>query len=177
MSFGLHPNGKFGLVAIESVYATLPASEFQLQDGTWVLPKIPVSNLGIWNEWLGSLAIEELRKANVVILQQEPSDNPEILDGVHKRFYDALSRLFYFLQLSGVIEYSGGSGWDGTQRDKVETGLSQRWLAFIAANREDLLRGRKFRVGDAELKPDLFPIGAHIYHEGKPWPVRDASPR
>jgi hypothetical protein len=69
-----------------------------------------------------------------------------------------------------VIEYSGGSGWDGNQQGKKSPGLSQRWLAFIAANREELLRGRRFRVGDPELKENLFPLGAHIYHEGKPWP-------
>jgi hypothetical protein len=72
-----------------------------------------------------------------------------------------------------TFDYSGGSGWSGASRKNV--GLSARWLAFIAANREDILRGRKFKVGDPELTEDLFPTGARINHEGKSWPPQRSS--
>ena len=81
------------------------------------------------------------------------------------------AKSFQILQES-VIEYQGGSGWDGTQDSRGNPALAQRWLAFIAANRAELLRGRKFRVGDPELTEDLFPAGENITHEGKPWPPR-----
>ncbi|MEQ8789897.1 MAG: hypothetical protein RIC55_26620 [Pirellulaceae bacterium] len=90
--------------------------------------------------------------------------------------WGSAAKSFEMLQ-TGVIEYEGGSGWDGNQTGEKAPGLAERWLAFIAANREQLRRGRKYRVGDAELKPNLFPRGAHIYHDGLPWPVRDASQR
>src|SRR5439155_5164329 len=72
-----------------------PAAAFQLSDGTWVMPSVPVPDLGIWKEWIGSIRMERLEKANLVLFVEEPSGNPEILDAVHKRLGDDLSRMFY----------------------------------------------------------------------------------
>jgi hypothetical protein len=107
--FHFQRKGKFALLAINSVYTDLPQSSFQLSDGTWVMPSVPVSDLGIWKEWIGSIRLERLRRANLVLLVEEPSDNPEILDGVHKRLADDLSRLFHLLHLRSGIECAEGA--------------------------------------------------------------------
>jgi hypothetical protein len=97
-------NSKFGMLTVNNVYTDLPRSAFQLSDGTWILPSVPVADLGIWKEWIGSIRMERLAKANLVLFVEEPSTNPEIVDAVHKRLGDDLSRLFYFVHLRSGIE-------------------------------------------------------------------------
>jgi hypothetical protein len=96
--------GKFALLTFNNVYTDLPADAFQLSDGTWVMPGVPLADIGIWNEWIGSIRMERLAKANLVLFVEEPSANPEIVDAVHKRLADGLSHLFYFAHLRGGIE-------------------------------------------------------------------------
>jgi hypothetical protein len=100
---------KFALLAINSVYTDLPQSAFQLSDGTWVMPGVPVPDLGVWNTWIGSIRLERLKRANLVLLVEEPSANPEILDAVHKRLADGLSRFFYVLHLHSGMECAEGA--------------------------------------------------------------------
>lgn len=100
---------KFALLAVNNVYADLPAAAFQLSDGTWVMPGVPIADLGIWKEWIGSLRMERLGRANVVLFVEEPSSNPEILDAVHQRLKKGLSRLFYMLHLRAGVEIAEGA--------------------------------------------------------------------
>jgi hypothetical protein len=58
--------GKFALLTFNRTYVDLPSTAFRLSDGTWVMPGVPVPDLDIWKEWLGSLRIERLKKANLV---------------------------------------------------------------------------------------------------------------
>jgi hypothetical protein len=94
-------------VAIENVYADVPESQFQLADGTWVMPCVPLSDLGVWKEWIGSLRTERLNKANLVLLVDEGSSDPEIVDAVHHRLQNGLGQLFSFLHLRQGIECEG----------------------------------------------------------------------
>ncbi len=95
---------KFALLTFNNVYTDLPPAAFRLSDGTWVMPGVPVPDLGIWKEWIGSIRMERLAKANLVLFTEEPSANPEIVDAVHKRLGEDLSRLFYFMHLRSGIE-------------------------------------------------------------------------
>jgi hypothetical protein len=36
------------MLTVNNVYTDLPAAAFQLSDGTWVMPAVPVPDLGIW---------------------------------------------------------------------------------------------------------------------------------
>ena len=51
--------------------------------------------------------MERLGRANLVLLVEEPSDNPWIFDGVHQRLSGALGLLFYMLHLRVGIEDDG----------------------------------------------------------------------
>ena len=50
-----HNKSKFALLTVNSVYTELPPAKFQLSDGTWIMPGLPVPDLGVWKEWIGSL--------------------------------------------------------------------------------------------------------------------------
>src|SRR5882724_6339902 len=78
-------------------------------DGTWIMPSVPVPDLGIWKEWIGSLRMERLGRANLVLLVEEPSANPEILDAVHQRLNKDLSLLFHILHLRAGVEVAEGA--------------------------------------------------------------------
>ena len=108
----LHPfqtKSKFAMLTVNNVYTDLPAAAFQLSDGTWVMPAVPVPDLGIWKEWIGSIRMERLGRANLVLFLEEPSDNPEILDAVHQRLDKDLSLLFYMLHVRSGIEVADGA--------------------------------------------------------------------
>ena len=60
-------------------------SPFRLSDGAWIMTRIPVADFGVWKEWLGSLRAEQLSQANLVVIVQEPSENPGILDAGDQR--------------------------------------------------------------------------------------------
>ncbi len=98
---------KFALLTFNNVYVDLPPADFRLSDSTWAMPGVPVGDLGIWKEWIGSIRMERLGEANLVLFVEEPSDNPEIIDAVHERFSKDLSRLFYLVHLRSGIECDG----------------------------------------------------------------------
>ncbi len=57
----------------------------------------------------GSIRMERLGRANLVLFLEEPSDNPEILDAVHQQLDKDLSLLFYMLHLRAGIEIADGA--------------------------------------------------------------------
>ena len=42
MTFKFQYNSKFALLAVNDVYVEIPTTDFQLSDGTWVMPRVPV---------------------------------------------------------------------------------------------------------------------------------------
>ena len=112
MDYQFQEKSKFALLTVNNVYTDLPTSAFQLCDGTWIMPGVPVPDLGIWKKWLGSFRLERLGRANLVLLVEEPSDDPWVLDDVHQRLSDDLVLLFYMLHLRVGIEISEDDGAD-----------------------------------------------------------------
>jgi hypothetical protein len=119
MDYQFLNKGKFALVTFNNVYVDLPSAAFRLSDGTWVMPGVPVRDLGVWKEWLGSIRMERLREANPVLLVEEPSDNPEILDAMHGRLSDDLSLFFSLLHLRGGIECESADMLGGSSQQGV----------------------------------------------------------
>ena len=98
MDYQFQERSKFALMTVNG-YTDLSTSVFQLCDGTWIMPGMPVPDIGIWEKRLGSIRLERLGRANLVLLVEEPSDNPEILDDVHQRLSGDLCLLFSMLHL------------------------------------------------------------------------------
>lgn len=121
MDHQFQKKSKLALVTASSIYVDLPESAFRLSDGTWVMPGVPVPDRGTWKEWLGSIRMERLERANLVLFVEEASDNPEILDATHHRLGEHLTQLFYLLHLRSGIECAAvdllcGSSEDGLPR-------------------------------------------------------------
>ncbi len=70
---------KFALLTVNNVYTDLPPAKFQLSDGTWIMPGVPVPDLGVWREWIGSLRMGRLGGANLVPFVEELSDKGSCL--------------------------------------------------------------------------------------------------
>lgn len=116
---------KFALLAIKNVRSKVRADEFPstLSDGTSVLESLPLGfdHQVHWAEWLGSLRIDRLQAANVVLFGSQHSAHPEILDQEHRQLDNHLTKVFYVLRLEVVLEYEGadmllGSFADGESR-------------------------------------------------------------
>ncbi len=113
MDYRFQENGDFALLAVNEAYTGLPASEFQLSDGTWIMSDLPLNDdLGTWEKWLGSIRLKRLRRANLVLLVEKPSDYPGALGDVHQQLSHDLGLLFYMLHLRVGIEISEDEGAD-----------------------------------------------------------------
>ena len=109
VDYKFQQKSKFALLTGNNVYTDLPDSAFQLSDGTWAMPGVPVPELGIWKEWIGSIRVERLGRANLVLFVEEPSDHPQIFDAVHQRLNKELSLLVPMLHLGTGIECADGA--------------------------------------------------------------------
>ena len=76
-------------------------------------------DLGIWKQWIGSIRTERLERVNFVLLREEHSDNPQIVDEAHKRLGDELHRLFSMLHLRQGIECHGADLLCGSSIQEV----------------------------------------------------------
>ncbi len=111
MDYKFQDKGKFALLTFNNIYVDLPPEAFRLCDGAWAMSGVPVPDLGIWKEWIGSIRMEQLKNANLVLFVEEPSDNPEVLDAAHERLRTGLSWVFYLVHLRSAIEYEGGADY------------------------------------------------------------------
>ncbi len=101
----------FALIAVSDAYTDLPEGRFQLSDGTWTLPGVPVADdHGIWEKWLGSIRLGHLTGANLVLLAEKPSNTPHFLGDEHLRLSNHLGRLLYLLHLGFGIDVSDEAG-------------------------------------------------------------------
>jgi len=117
--------GKFSLVTVQNVYTDLPENqdyEHQIADGIWIFKSVPVNIDTYWKKWIGTIRLETLEKSNLVILCSESSPAPQVLDKPQQRLNEKVSRIFYLLRLSGVIEYERAnllSGFFSEDRSEV----------------------------------------------------------
>jgi hypothetical protein len=109
MDYKFRERSKFALLTFNNVFVDLPSGAFELSDGSLVLSAVPVPDIGVWKDWIGSIRMERLSRANLVLLVEEASDNPEILDAIHHRLGKDLSLLFYLLHLGTGIEVADGA--------------------------------------------------------------------
>src|SRR5487761_17171 len=161
-SFGFHEGEKFGVLAIEGVYSTIPEdAAVQLSDGTWVHTHLPLEIGSHWREWIGTLRLERLQNSNAILFRSESSTNPQILDGQHQQLGRHLSVIFRTLQLSGAMEYEGarlllGSFCDGDsqvrQMSELEFFMHMRGYTLTPLTTERLEQAARFRQVFADLE-------------------------
>jgi hypothetical protein len=72
--------------------------------------------------------------------------------------------------LHTAIDYDGAEGSPGGLSPKDTAAATTRWKRFIDEHRKELREGHRFKLGDPEITPDLFPPGFDFYLQGRPWP-------
>ena len=91
MDHQFQEKSKFALLDVNNVYTDLPT----------------------WKKWLGSIRLESLVHADLVLLVEEPPGySGGILDDVHQQFSRDLRLLFYMVHLRVGIEISEDDGAD-----------------------------------------------------------------
>jgi hypothetical protein len=94
-----------------------------LPDEVILAPNISaVRKLGValaehWKLWLGSLTVEELQEAGLVLLATMPSSQPKILDQENYDLVRALDYLLFGILLQGVPRYENGFSINGGNAD------------------------------------------------------------
>ena len=107
---GLNEGDKFAILAIKNVRSEIDSrTPVMLPDGSRVVTEFRsvLETQPHWKEWLGSLRIERLSRANVALIRSSFSLNPQILDEEHLRLDAYLTKAFYLLRLSIVLEHEG----------------------------------------------------------------------
>lgn len=113
MDYRFLDNTKFALLAINKALTDLPDTPFQISGGTSIFPGMPSTNhLSVWKEWLGSIRLERLDRAELVILVKERSGRLGILNDVDQRLSRDLGLLFCMLHQMDGIEISTDDGAD-----------------------------------------------------------------
>ena len=113
--FELHDGEKFAFLAVEKVSTDLPESREEiLSDDTSVLTGLPVEVSDHWADWLGSIRLENLKRANLILARKLSSMNPGVLDHENQELAQYLTQVFYMLQLSGPVEYDGAHLLEGS---------------------------------------------------------------
>jgi hypothetical protein len=98
---------KFAILAITNIGTEALGSQV-LPDSTAVAPGLPVDIIDeFWQQSLGTIAIDTLRRCNLLLLRRAPSENPRLLDGQHEELAMRTVEVFWLLQLSGVPYYEG----------------------------------------------------------------------
>ena len=101
---------------------------------------LPISDVGNWEEWLGSSRLGRLNQANLVLLAEEPSEDYGSLDDVHERLARDLSRLFYMLHLHVGIEIVDrwdlvcGTSWFGVPQIVEPDKMSEFYRSFYRSS-------------------------------------------
>ena len=162
MNYQFQEKSKFALIPVNA-YTDLSTSAFRLCDGTWIMPGIPVPDIGIWEKWLGSIRLKRLGRANLVLFVEEPSDNPESLDNVHQRLTKDLCNQFQMLHLRAGIEMDSedllcGSSVNGVpgirQVSRMPHFYRSKWDMRTPITQAWLEDGLVLRAGAATMETD-----------------------
>lgn len=113
MAFSFTDNEKFSLIAIDDCFSDIEEA-VELADGTWVLPKMPADVGDTWAKWIGTIRLERLTDANLILVRRITSEKPEILDGEHMELYQQVFDIWNVLQLSGIVYYADASALQGS---------------------------------------------------------------
>jgi hypothetical protein len=137
LPLGLAEGDKFAVLGITNI-GTEALRPQALPDSTAVALGIPVEIIDeFWHQSLGSIAIEALRRCNLLLLRRAPSAHPGVLDAEHEALAMRTVDVFWLLQLSGVPYYEGAvirrHLWRRTQSTSgrpsrcEESGTSKHW--------------------------------------------------
>lgn len=109
------PGQKFVVLTVEEVRSIIKVPRL-LADGTSALLGLPLALGRSWEQTIGTMASERLRRANLVFVRAIQGAAPG-LDREHSILRSQIEDVFVLLQLSGGIEYSGATMLVGSVMD------------------------------------------------------------
>jgi len=114
MPMHITPGEKFACFAFtfNDVADDVP-EELQLGPRLWAVRKLDLDVARHWEEWLGSIRLDALRDANVVLYTTMPSSQPKMLDGENHQLVETLNYFLYGILLQGVPAYEHGFSLTG----------------------------------------------------------------
>jgi hypothetical protein len=117
-ALSLPPGHKFSCVALANagVARELRAS-IDLGDGLWILFEPPFEFAPHWREWLGTVRVEYLSRANLVVLAHHASASAAIMDGENDALTKKCFSLLYALFVAEVFHHDGGLILSGANVD------------------------------------------------------------
>ena len=96
----------------------------------------------------------------------------EVCVGRMGRHTNDMNMLLLSLLIDGSIEHEGGRGSQSIKDwTSILPGIQKAWMDFIAANRQALRAGKRFRIAQPPVTAGMFPPGFYFHRAGKSaWP-------
>ncbi len=143
------PGEKFACFAFTRCWlADVMPSELDLRPRLWAATSLHFDVAEHWQAWLGSITMEELRDANLVIYTTMLSSRPEILDDENAALVKLVDYVFYGLMLQGIPVYYRGYSLNGA---KVASEINVRQFSNLKQY-EPTHEMVEFRPGANELR-------------------------
>jgi len=109
MSFPLPVGHKFSCIALANAGVARELRDtIDVGNGLRILFEPPFEFDATWREWIGSVRVEYLSKANLVILAHQASENAAIVDAENEALKKQCMSLLYALFVSEVFHHDGG---------------------------------------------------------------------
>jgi hypothetical protein len=150
MPFNLPVGHKFSCFALEAVGLDIRGRDpLDLGDGMWVVFDTPFDLARHWEEWLGELETNRLRRCNLGLVATLASANPSVLDAENEMLTQRVLSLHYSLFMVEIFRYQGGLGLSGANVDgqvevrqvrQMEPHYSPDRFASVSLTRDDFLR-------------------------------------
>lgn len=160
----IRENTKFALIALSSASSQVksPIIISDDEDTIGVYSQFPFEMDETWKGWLGTLASEEISKANLVLLTTRLTLKPEILDEENQQLRETVLKLLYSLLLLGVPNYRNLYVMTGARKDIVGVRQLQKMPIFYTGNEN---KPYIFTEESAKEIAEIFAAIQHIYSQ------------
>ena len=99
--FSIPADHKYATLALEVIRPTFHFTDaLELEPGMFVARELPHAVPAHWREWLGSIRVDDLSKANLFLFAHSSSATPRILDADNKALSDFIHRLYFGLLIA-----------------------------------------------------------------------------
>lgn len=100
----VHAGEKYALIAMHTSVSSTSYGIMQMNDELWVVVNCPpITFPEHWQQWIGSVRVDNMRNTNLTLLTKLPSPNPTTLNQENEDLKRKVERYYYGLLLTGRI--------------------------------------------------------------------------
>jgi hypothetical protein len=113
------PAHKYATLALDTNHVDLQFTEpLNLGDDLWVTGELSAGLPEHWQTSLGSLRVDDLKRADLFLMSYRASEHPDVLDAENQRLQEAMQRLYFGLLMAApFIGHQDGTRLTGARRD------------------------------------------------------------